>query len=61
MQIGMLHTVGLPFDAGDTLARKLREVTAEQVREVARRYLVDDSLTVAVLEPQGAARKAADN
>ncbi len=61
MQIGMLHTVGLPFDAGDMLARKLREVTAEQVREVARRYLVDDSLTVAVLEPQGAARKAAGN
>lgn len=61
MQIGMLHTVGLPFDAGDTLARRLREVTAEQVRDVARRYLVDDNLTVAVLEPQGAPRKPAGN
>jgi len=61
MQIGMLHTVGLPFDAGDALARKLREVTAEQVREVARRYFTDDNLTVGVLEPQGGTRKASGN
>jgi zinc protease len=27
-------------------------VTAAQVREVAGRYLVDESLTVAVLDPQ---------
>lgn len=61
MQIGTLHTVGLPYDAGDTLARKLRDVTAEQVQEVARRYFTDDNLTVGVLEPQGGARKTAGN
>ncbi|MEO8008005.1 MAG: insulinase family protein, partial [Betaproteobacteria bacterium] len=32
--------------------RKLQEVTADQVREVARKYLIDDNLTVAVLDPQ---------
>ena len=31
---------------------KLKEVTAAQVQEVARKYLVDDNLTVAVLDPQ---------
>lgn len=57
MQIGVLHTSGLPYDSADTQARRLREVTPEQVREVARRYLVDDSLTVAVLDPQSLAVK----
>jgi zinc protease len=51
-QIGRLHSVGLPYDAGDTIVRRLQAVTAEQVMAVARRYLVDDNLTVAVLNPQ---------
>ena len=52
MRIGMLQTIGLPYDSSDLQVRKLQEVTAEQVREVARKYLVDDNLTVAVLDPQ---------
>ena len=52
MRIGMLQTVGLPFDSSDRQVTKLQEVTADQVREVARRYLIDDNLTVAVLDPQ---------
>jgi zinc protease len=63
MQIGRLHTVGLPFDSAATQARKLREVTAEQVQAVAKKWFVDDALTVAVLDPQpaaGATRTAAD-
>jgi zinc protease len=59
MQMGMLNTVGLPYDSTDLQLRKLREVTADQVREVARRYFVDDSLTVAVLDPQSVAPRAA--
>ncbi len=59
MEMGSLHTSGLPYDSGDLQARKLREITAEQVRDVARRYLVDDTLTAAVLEPQPIARPAA--
>ena len=52
MRIGMLQTTGLPFDSSDLQVSKLQAVTAEQVREVARKYLVDDNLTVAVLDPQ---------
>ncbi|HEY5928921.1 MAG TPA: pitrilysin family protein [Burkholderiales bacterium] len=51
-RIGMLETVGIPHQTADLQVRKLQEVTAEQVREVARKYLVDDNLTVAVLDPQ---------
>jgi zinc protease len=52
MRIGMLQTIGLPYDSSDLQVRKLQQVTADQVREVARKYLVDDNLTVAVLDPQ---------
>ena len=31
---------------------KINQVTAEQVREVAKKYLVEDHLTIAYLEPQ---------
>ena len=51
-RIGMLETVGIPYQTADLQVRRLQEVTAEQVREVARKYLVDDNLTVAVLDPQ---------
>jgi zinc protease len=52
MRIGMLQTIGLPFDSSDLQVKKLQEVTADQVREVARKYLIDDNLTIAVLDPQ---------
>lgn len=58
MQIGQLDTVGLPYNSADLQVRKLREVTPEQVREVARRYFIDDSLTVAVLDPQSLVQRA---
>lgn len=58
MQMGQLDTAGLPYDSADLQVRKLREVTPEQVREVARRYFVDDSLTVAVLDPQSLVQRA---
>jgi zinc protease len=38
--------------------KKLQDVSAGQVREVARKYLVDDNLTVAVLDPQRLATDA---
>ena len=38
--------------------QKLRQVSAEQVIEVARKYLIDDRLTVAVLEPEAAPDQA---
>ena len=52
MQIGALDNAGLPPDSVQAQAKRLQEVTAAQVQEVARRYFVDDNLTVAVLDPQ---------
>ena len=51
MQIGSLETIGLDWRLGEQYVDKIKQVTAEQVREVARKYLIDDHLTVAVLEP----------
>ncbi len=52
MIIGMLETIGLTWQMADEYVAKVQAVTAEQVREVARKYLVDDKLTVAELDPQ---------
>lgn len=52
MQIGALEISGYPHQSMDLMIRKLQQVTAAQVQEVAKKYLVDDSLTVAVLDPQ---------
>jgi zinc protease len=52
MQIGQMESIGLGYKAIPLMLEKLQGVTAEQVREVARMYLQDDNLTVAVLDPQ---------
>ncbi len=52
LQIGSLEVAGYPHQAMDTMIAKLREVTPQQVQAVAKKYLVDDSLTIAVLDPQ---------
>ncbi len=51
MEIGTLETIGLDWRLIKTEIDALKAVTPAQVREVARRYLVDDNLTVAVLHP----------
>jgi len=53
MQIGLLETVGLDWRLLDEYVDRIGAVSAEQVREVARKYLVDTNLTVGVLEPLG--------
>ena len=57
-QIGVLHIAGIPYTSPEVQVRRLREVTSEQVQAVVRRYLVDDNLTVAVLEPQALLKSA---
>lgn len=52
MLIGEVETAGLPLNTLETRLAKLKAVTAAQVQDVARKYLVDDRLTVAVLDPQ---------
>ncbi|WP_052494139.1 pitrilysin family protein [Nitrosospira sp. NpAV] len=58
MQIGQLESIGMSHRDVETMLKKLQAVTAEQVREVAKKYLKDDSLTVAVLDPQPLEQKA---
>jgi zinc protease len=51
-QIGSLDMVGLSHTVIDLFVEKLKLVTADQVLAVAKKYLVDDGLTVAYLDPQ---------
>lgn len=52
MRIGEVVTVGFSPDLVDRRIERLKSVTPEQVQAVARKYLVDDRLTVATLDPQ---------
>jgi zinc protease len=52
MQLGMLETVGLGWQKVDEYVAKVNRVTADQVRDVARKYLIEDHLSIAYLEPQ---------
>ncbi len=52
MQIGSTENAGFSWRDLDTMLEKLKQVTPEQVKEVAVKYLQDDQLTVAVLDPQ---------
>ena len=51
-QIGAVEMAGLSYKAIDRFLEGLKAVTAEQVVEVARKYLVNEGLTVAYLDPQ---------
>jgi zinc protease len=61
MRLGVLETTGLGWRAWEEYVSRVKAVTAEQVRDVARRYLHDDRLTVATLVPlpleQGRSRR----
>ena len=52
MQLGTLETVGLGWQKKDEYLEKINQVTAKQVQAVAKKYLQDDRLTVAILDPQ---------
>ena len=52
MEIGQFETAGLSYRDIDRVLERVKAVSAEQVRAVAKQYFVDDQLTVVVLEPQ---------
>ncbi len=52
MQIGMLDAAHIDWHVADEYVGRIQAVTAEQVQSVARQYLLDDNLTVAILDPQ---------
>ncbi len=51
MQIGTLETVGLGWQRSDEYVEWINQVTAEEILASARKYLVDEKLTVAYLHP----------
>ena len=62
MRLGILETVGLGWRTMDEYVERIKAVTPEQIQAVARKYLSDDHLTVATLQPlplEGARRSAA--
>ena len=52
MQLGMLETVGIGWAKADEYVEKVNQITAEQVRAAARKYLLEDQLSIAYLDPQ---------
>ena len=52
MQIGQLESIGLGYKAIPIMLKKIQAVTAQQVQDVAREFIQDDRLTIAVLDPQ---------
>src|SRR6266478_209672 len=52
LELGELESTGLSYRDADRVPERLKAVTAEQIQAAAARYLVDDGLTVAELDPQ---------
>jgi len=51
MKVGKLEAVGLDWKLADAYVERINAVTAEQVRAVAKKYLVEEQLTIAELDP----------
>jgi len=52
MSIGMLETTNLGWQLGEQFVDRINKITKEQIQAVAKKYLIDDNLTVATLDPQ---------
>ncbi|MDF2868122.1 MAG: peptidase family [Gammaproteobacteria bacterium] len=49
--LGNLASIGLPWQLADDYVEKIQAVTAKQVQQVAKQYLISNSLTTAELLP----------
>ncbi|HMH18983.1 MAG TPA: insulinase family protein, partial [Burkholderiales bacterium] len=52
LELGELESSGLSFRDADRIPDRLKAITVEQIQAAAAQYLIDDGLTVAVLDPQ---------
>jgi zinc protease len=52
MEIGSTEMAGFSWRDIDVMLEKMQTITPLQVQAVAKKYLVDDGLTIAVLDPQ---------
>ena len=50
--MGSLETVGLGYQLADEYVDNILAITPEQIQAVAKQYLIEDTLTVAELDPQ---------
>jgi zinc protease len=51
MQLGMAETVGLGWQVVDEYVEAVNAVTPEQIQAVARKYLIEDRLSIGYLDP----------
>ena len=58
MQLGMYETIGLGWQKADQYVENINKVTPEQVQAVAKKYLMEEHLNVAYMEPQNMATPA---
>jgi zinc protease len=56
MEIGTTEMAGFSWRDIDYMLEKMQTITPEQVQAVAKKYLIDEGLTIGVLDPQ--ARKS---
>jgi zinc protease len=52
MEIGQLETMGYSFHLSDGYIEKVNSVTSEQIKNVAKKYLTRDKLSIVILDPQ---------
>ena len=52
MEIGSTEMAGFSWKDIDYMLEKMQTITPEQVQAITKRYLVDEGLTIAVLDPQ---------
>ena len=52
MQLGTAETVGLGWHKVDEFVDKINAVTPQQVQQVAKKYLIEDRLSIGFLDPQ---------
>jgi len=52
MEIGGTEMAGFSWKDIDYMLEKMQTITPDQVQAVARKYLVDEGLTIAILDPQ---------
>lgn len=53
MDLGIPESIGLSWRIGEDYPERIKSVTAEQVRQMARTFLISKNLTVATLHPTG--------
>ena len=52
MEMGSTEMAGFSWKDIDYMLEKMQTITPEQVQAVAKKYLIDEGLTIAVLDPQ---------